>query len=40
MGVPPSGAFDMSESPHLTIVDLLRGKLEDFKSKSHGWMVK
>ena len=37
MGVPPSGALDMSESPHLTIGYLLRIGCGDLESQV-GWL--
>ena len=37
MGVPPSEALDMSESPHLTIGYLLRIGCEDLESQV-GWL--
>ena len=38
MGVTPRKALDMYESPHLTILYLLRGEQGDFEDKSRVWI--
>ena len=40
MRVPPSGALNMSGSPHLTIGYLLSDEWKDLKSNSYGRLIK